>query len=51
MAGAAIPAVAETIPGFSVLRISGIVVPSATPRDIVTRINAAVVKASGAKLD
>jgi tripartite-type tricarboxylate transporter receptor subunit TctC len=37
-----IPTVAETIPGFNVQSIAGLVVPSATPRDIVNRINAAV---------
>lgn len=36
----AIPAVAETIPGFSVKSIYGVVVPSATPRDIVRKLNA-----------
>jgi tripartite-type tricarboxylate transporter receptor subunit TctC len=37
-----IPTVAETLPGFNVQSIAGIVVPSATPRDIVNRINAAI---------
>lgn len=37
-----IPTVAETIPGFNVQSIAGLVVPSATPRDIVNKINAAV---------
>ena len=37
--------VAETIPGFNVLSISGIVVPSATPRDLVKRISADVGRA------
>jgi tripartite-type tricarboxylate transporter receptor subunit TctC len=40
-----IPTVAETIPGFNVQSIAGIVVPGATPRDIVNRINAAVTQA------
>ena len=40
-----IPTVAETIPGFNVQSIAGLVVPSATPRDIVNRINAAVTQA------
>jgi tripartite-type tricarboxylate transporter receptor subunit TctC len=40
-----IPTVAETLPGFNVQSIAGLVVPSATPRDIVNRINAAVNKA------
>jgi tripartite-type tricarboxylate transporter receptor subunit TctC len=35
-----IPTIAETIPGFDVRSISGIVVPSATPRDLVRRISA-----------
>jgi tripartite-type tricarboxylate transporter receptor subunit TctC len=39
-----IPTVAETVPGFSVLSIFGVVVPSATPRDIVRRLNADFVK-------
>jgi len=37
-----IPTVAETLPGFNVQSIAGVVVPSATPRDIVNRINAAI---------
>lgn len=40
-----IPTVAETIPGFNVQSIAGLVVPSATPRDIVNRISAAVTQA------
>jgi tripartite-type tricarboxylate transporter receptor subunit TctC len=40
-----IPAVAETLPGFSVQSLAGIVVPSATPRDLVGRISADVAKA------
>jgi tripartite-type tricarboxylate transporter receptor subunit TctC len=40
-----IPTVAELLPGFSMLSINGIVVPSATPRAIVQRINAAYVAA------
>ncbi len=35
-----IPTVAETLPGFSVISITGIVVPSATPRDLVHKISA-----------
>ena len=38
-----IPTVAEVIPGFSVQSIFGIVVPAATPRDLVRRINADIV--------
>jgi tripartite-type tricarboxylate transporter receptor subunit TctC len=40
-----IPAVAETIPGFAVQSIAGIVAPSATPREIVRRIGADIGKA------
>jgi tripartite-type tricarboxylate transporter receptor subunit TctC len=40
-----IPTVAETIPGFSVQSIAGMVVPSATPRDVVRRISVDVGKA------
>jgi tripartite-type tricarboxylate transporter receptor subunit TctC len=40
-----IPAVAETVPGFNVQSIFGIVVPSATPREIVSRISADIVTA------
>ena len=40
-----IPTVAETIPGFSVQSVSGIVVPSATPRDIVRKLSADINKA------
>jgi tripartite-type tricarboxylate transporter receptor subunit TctC len=40
-----IPTVAEYLPGFSVLSINGTVVPSATPRTIVKKINAAFVAA------
>ena len=35
-----IPTVADTYPGFSALSINGVVVPSATPREIVRRLNA-----------
>ena len=35
-----IPSVAETLPGFEVLSINGIIVPRATPRDLVLRLNA-----------
>jgi len=37
-----IPTIAETIPGFDVRSVSGMVVPSATPRSIVRKINAGV---------
>ena len=39
------PTVAETIPGFSVMSISGIVVPRATPRDVVRKMSADINKA------
>lgn len=35
-----IPTFAETLPGFSVLSITGVVVPSATPRALVHKISA-----------
>jgi tripartite-type tricarboxylate transporter receptor subunit TctC len=34
-----IPAVAETVPGFSVASLNGIVVPSATPRELIRKIS------------
>jgi tripartite-type tricarboxylate transporter receptor subunit TctC len=40
-----VPTVAETLPGYNVLSISGIVVPSATPRDLVKRISADIGRA------
>jgi tripartite-type tricarboxylate transporter receptor subunit TctC len=39
-----IATVAETLPGFSVQSINGIVVPAATPKEIVRRLNADFVK-------
>jgi tripartite-type tricarboxylate transporter receptor subunit TctC len=39
-----IPTVAETIPGFDVQSINGIVVPSATPRELVHRIGSDIVR-------
>ena len=38
-----LPTVAETIPGFDVRSMNGMVVPSATPRNVVRKINADVV--------
>lgn len=35
-----IPTVSETVPGFNVLSINGIIVPSATPRPLVQRLSA-----------
>jgi tripartite-type tricarboxylate transporter receptor subunit TctC len=40
-----IPTVAETIPGFSMQSVSGVVVASATPRDIVHKLSADINKA------
>jgi tripartite-type tricarboxylate transporter receptor subunit TctC len=40
-----IPAFAETLPGYSVQAISGVVVPSATPRDVVNKMSADINKA------
>ena len=40
-----IPTFAETIPGFVVPSINGVVVPSATPRNIVKKLSAAINKA------
>jgi tripartite-type tricarboxylate transporter receptor subunit TctC len=40
-----IPTVAETLPGFAVMSISGLVMPAATPRDIVRKVHADVRKA------
>ncbi|OGA31420.1 MAG: hypothetical protein A3G80_00100 [Betaproteobacteria bacterium RIFCSPLOWO2_12_FULL_62_13b] len=40
-----IPTVSETLPGFNVLSISGVVVPSATPRDVVHKMSADINKA------
>ena len=37
-----IPIVAETVPGFNVLSVSGMVVPGATPRPLVHKISADV---------
>ena len=38
-----LPTIAETLPGFDVRSVNGMVVPAATPRNIVRRINADVV--------
>jgi tripartite-type tricarboxylate transporter receptor subunit TctC len=35
-----IPTVAETLPGFDVQSINGVVVPKATPREVVRKLNA-----------
>jgi tripartite-type tricarboxylate transporter receptor subunit TctC len=39
-----IPSVSETLPGFNVQSINGVVVPAATPRPVVRRLNADFVK-------
>ncbi len=38
-----LPAIAETLPGFDVRSVNGMVVPAATPRNIIRKINADVV--------
>jgi tripartite-type tricarboxylate transporter receptor subunit TctC len=38
-----LPAIAETLPGFDVRSWNGMVVPSATPRSVVHKINADVI--------
>jgi tripartite-type tricarboxylate transporter receptor subunit TctC len=43
-----VPTVAETLPGFSVLSISGIVVPGATPREVVRKASADINRALAA---
>jgi tripartite-type tricarboxylate transporter receptor subunit TctC len=40
-----VPTVAETLPGFEVLIWYGLMAPAKTPRDIITRLHAEVVKA------
>jgi tripartite-type tricarboxylate transporter receptor subunit TctC len=39
-----VPTVGETLPGYEVVNWFGMVVPAATPRDIVTRLNTETVK-------
>ena len=39
-----VPTVGETLPGYEVVNWFGMVVPAATPRDIVTRLHTEVVK-------
>jgi tripartite-type tricarboxylate transporter receptor subunit TctC len=43
-----VPTVAETLPGFSVMSISGVVVPSATPREVVRKASADINRALAA---
>jgi tripartite-type tricarboxylate transporter receptor subunit TctC len=40
-----VPTVAETLPGYEVVNAYGMVVPAGTPRDVVARLQAEVVKA------
>ena len=40
-----VPAVAETVPGFEVVTWYGLFAPAGTPRDIVARLHAEIVKA------
>jgi tripartite-type tricarboxylate transporter receptor subunit TctC len=41
-----IPTIAESgLPGYEVLQWYGVLAPAGTPRDIVTKLNAAIVKA------
>jgi len=40
-----VPTIAETLPGFSVISISGVVVPSATPREVVRKASADINRA------
>ncbi|MBI3370609.1 MAG: tripartite tricarboxylate transporter substrate binding protein [Betaproteobacteria bacterium] len=39
-----LPTVAQTLPGFEALQWFGILMPAGTPRDIVSRLNAEIVK-------
>lgn len=39
-----VPTIAETVPGYELTNWFGLLVPAGTPRDLVSRINAAVVK-------
>ena len=43
-----VPTIAETFPGFSVMSITGVVVPGATPRDIVSKASIDINRALGA---
>ena len=40
-----IPVIAETVPGYSVLSITGIVAPRATPRPVISRMSADIARA------
>ena len=39
-----VPAVSETLPGYEVTNWFGMVVPAATPRDVVTRLHAEILR-------
>lgn len=39
-----VPTIAESLPGFEVELVYGIVAPAATPRDVVTKLNSEIVK-------
>jgi tripartite-type tricarboxylate transporter receptor subunit TctC len=39
-----LPTVAETLPGFEVTTWNGVMVPASTPKEIIARLNAEVVK-------
>ncbi len=40
-----VPALAETVPGFEVITWYGLFAPAATPREVITRLHAEIVKA------
>ncbi len=42
-----LPAVAETLPGYEIAQWAGVLAPAGTPRDIVSRLHATIVKAVG----
>jgi tripartite-type tricarboxylate transporter receptor subunit TctC len=44
-----IPAIAETLPGFSSLTWIGVVAPPQTPRDIVDKVSADIAEAIGSQ--
>lgn len=40
-----VPTIAETVPGFSALSITGVIAPSGTPRELIERIGADIARA------
>jgi tripartite-type tricarboxylate transporter receptor subunit TctC len=42
-----LPAIAETLPGYEIAQWVGVLAPAATPRDLVSSLHAAIVKALG----